>query len=325
LAKTVHIYERPFTVTGGESDDYYRSIFDGCDATDTVMTAILPHVAHDAVCIDVGANIGLYSLGLSTLAPEGRIFAFEPSPAAFSHLQANLAANRVVNVEAFPLAVTDSTGTVVFHDFSFYSAGSFAADERSLLTAEFFGSEVLEAATTTLDDFVFGRDLERIDLVKIDVEGAELAVLAGAEKTLATFRPTVVMEFNTFGFTIHQGVLPQTALARIRELFPHVFVMDRTDGALTRLETPYEMYRFLYDNGIHGPTDNLLCTFSDLDVTRRYGPTASPPANERPVELEAEAMRRTVSWRVTAPLRAVRRGLDPVLGRIRAVRGRMGD
>jgi len=322
MSKTVKIYGRTFIVSGGEGDDYYRHIPDGADITDSVMAAIKPHIQPNAVCLDVGANIGLYSLGLSSLAPRGRIYGFEPSPSAYGHLQENLEVNRAANVDACNLAVSDSTGTVHFHDFSFFSAGSFSSDEGSLLSSESYGSQSFEAATTTLDEFVADRKLDRVDFIKVDVEGAELSVLAGAEKTLATYRPITVLEFNTFGFTIHQSVLPQVALARIKELFPHVFVMDRVDGALCRLETPHEIYEFLYDNGIHGPADNMLCSFDDLPVTRRYShiATINAPYRGAAATAEAEAMRHTLSWRVTAPLRQARTRLDPVITKAQAVR-----
>lgn len=325
MSKNVRIYSRLFTISGGEGDDYYRHIPDGADMTDSVMVAIKPHVADDAVCLDVGANIGLYSLGLSVLAPRGRIYAFEPSPSCFGHLQSNLSANRIDNAEATQVAVSDTTGTVHFHDFDFFSAGSFSSDEGSLLDTESYGSQAFEAQATTLDDFVADREIERVDFIKVDVEGAELSVLAGAEKTLATWRPKVVLEFNTFGFSIHQSVLPQVALARLREVFPHVFVMDRVDGALSRLETPHEIYEFLYDNGIHGPADNLLCTFDDLDVTRRYSHawTAAAPLRSAAALAEAEAMRRTLSWRLTAPLRQARPHIDALMPAARAVRRRL--
>jgi len=325
MSKTVKIYGRTFTVSGGEGDDYYRHIPDGGDITDSVMAAIEPHVKSDSVCLDVGANIGLYSLGLSALAPKGRVYAFEPSPSAFGHLQSNLQVNRATNVVASNLAVSDTTGTVHFHDFSFFSAGSFSSDEGSLLSSESYGSQSFEAATTTLDELVADRKLDRVDFVKVDVEGAELSVLAGAEKTLATFRPITVLEFNTFGFTIHQSVLPQVALARIKELFPHVFVMDRLDGGLCRLETPHEMYELLYANGIHGPADNMLCSFDDLPVTRRYTHLSNVNAPYRAAAglAEAEAMRHTLSWRVTAPLREARRRLDPAIVRAQSVRRRL--
>lgn len=319
MPKTISIYGRPFAVGGDEGDDYYRHIPDGADLTDPVLQALRPHVSREAICIDAGANIGLYTLAMSSLAPDGRVHAFEPSPTAFGHLQENLQVNRVTNAEASPFALGSGTGTVQFHDFSFFSAGSFAADEASLLTSESYGSSVSETPVTTIDSVVAERGLPRVDFLKIDVEGAELSVLDGAADMLAKHRPTVILEFNSFGFAMHQSTLPQVALARIRRIFPYVFVIDRADGELARLETPREEYDFLYDNGIHGPADNFLCSFVELDVNRRYSRLAS----RVPADIdEADAMRRTVSWRITAPLREARARIDR--GRTASFMGRFG-
>jgi hypothetical protein len=179
----------------------------------------------------------------------------------------------------------------------------------------------------------------------------------------------VVLEFTSFGFTLHQGILPQAALARIRAIFPYVYVMDRRDGSLRRLSTARDTYAFLYDNGIRGPVDNLLCSFQDLGIRRGYEPlalaestfgpagstvppaesadalaestdalaestdalaestdalaesTEAAPAPPAAVELLA-AMHNTVSWRVTAPLRAVRTRFVSLAQRLSARRGR---
>ena len=336
MPKTISIYGRPFVVGGGEADAYYCLLPDGADLTDgtgvndavnadraggvgdvtrgagvdptdPVLVALRSHVGPQAVCVDAGANIGLYSLAMSALAPDGRVYAFEPSPTAFGHLEENLRRNRVPNVEASPLALGDRAGTVEFHDFSYFSAGSFAAGEGSLLSSASYGSTVSQAPVTTLDQVAADVPLERVDLVKIDVEGAELSVLEGAAAVLAAHRPTVILEFNSFAFAMHQSVLPQVALARIRRTFPYVYVIGREDGTLARLESPSEEYDFLYDNGIHGPSDNFVCTFADLDVGRRYERIGGKPP-EGPSE--ADEMRRTMSWRITRPLREAKARLQ---------------
>ena len=319
--KSVQIFDRAVSVAGSDEDDYFRHIVDGSDLTDPVLRALRPHVGDDGWCFDVGANIGLYSLGLAALAPRGRVFAFEPSPGSAEFLRANLRRNQAENVEVFATALADREGTVSFHDVPFFTAGSFTAEEGTWLGSDAVGSTLVQVPCTTLDAFVEDHAVERVDLLKIDVEGAELAVLEGGVKTLAAHRPTVVMEFNSFAFTLHAGTLPQMALTRIMATFPHVFVIDRGDGSLARLRTPAQAYQFLYVNGIYGPTDNLLCSFTDLDVERDFvlpdavAGTATPDSVAAARELEA--MRRTLSWRVTAPLRAARSCLDrmPTVGR----------
>lgn len=330
VSKMLQLFKRSFTVAGSDDDDYYRAFPSGADVTDSVLLAIRPFVANDAVCFDVGANIGLYSLAFAAVAPQGRTYAFEPSPGTFDYLRHNVEANSLNNVEVFKLALGDQAqGTVHFHDIPFFTAGSFAVDEGSFLTSEVLGSNFFEAPATTIDAFVTEHGLDRIDLIKIDVEGAELSVLDGAKHTLSTMQPKVVLEFNSFGFTLHQAILPQVALERIRSIFPYVYVMNRGDGSLGLLTTDTQTYAFLYDNGIRGPVDNLLCSFQDLGIRRGYVPLAVSDgvAAARVVPhphpaAELDAMRRTLSWRVTEPLRAVRTRVGPVLDRLDGLRRR---
>jgi FkbM family methyltransferase len=322
MSKEVRLYGRRFVLSGGDGDDYYSHIRDGADLTDPVLHALRPVVGEDAVCVDAGANIGIHSLGMSHLAPQGHVYAFEPSPGAFDWLQRNLSQNGVTNVTAVQSALSDRVGTIGFHDVPFFTAGSFTAEEGSYLGSGAVGSNLVEVPCTTLDTFVEAHRVQRVDVVKIDVEGAELAVLDGAQRTLADHRPVVVMEFNSFGFSMHNDVLPHVALTRVQAIFPHVFVIDRLDGSLARLSTPAEAYQFLYLNGIHGPADNLLCAFTDRPAERNFRLTEAVRGSGSPdptgAAAELEAMKRTVSWRVTAPLRAARTRLDrePSLRRV---------
>jgi FkbM family methyltransferase len=318
VAKVVRILGQRVEVSGSDADDYFLGLPDGTDITDNVLVALRRVVTEDSICVDAGANIGLYSLGLSSLAPRGRVLAFEPSVGAMKWLDENLAFNHVANVETFGVALSDRVGTLHFHDVPWFLAGSFTTQDGAYLSSDAVGSTLVDVVSTTLDAFVTEVGIERVDVIKIDVEGAEMAVIDGAARTLAEHRPVVVMEFNSFAFTLHQELLPQHALSRIQEIFPYVFVIDRVDGSLSRLSTPAECYGFLYNNGIHGPTDNLLCSFEDQPVTddrslevagvHTAPPPPSPPVH--PVVAELEAMRRTLSWRVTAPLRAVRRRVN---------------
>ena len=309
VSKTVTIFGRPLRIHGSEVDDYYRQLPDGGELLDPVLAGIRPFVREDAVCLDIGANIGLYTLALAALARDGKVWAFEPAPGSYDFLNQNIAINHMDNVEAFNVAVAATAGTVDFHDIPFFTAGSFAVEGDSFLTSEVLGSSFFRAPSVTVDQFVAEHELTRLDLVKIDVEGGELSVLEGATGSLTRHRPVVVLEFNSFGFSLHNAVLPQVALGRIQELFPYVFVIDRIDGSLSRLTTAHEAYEFLYDNGIHGPVDNLLCCFDDLPVEKGY---RRLPAHDSAAAAVARlrAMERTVSWRVTAPLRRARVRMD---------------
>lgn len=269
VTKKIGLVGRQFTVSGSPNDDYFRALPEG-NYDDPVLTGLLPYIGDKAVSIDVGANIGLYSLALSVLAPGGKVYAFEPSPDAFGNLQKNLAQNKVTNVKVSQLALGDSTDSVRFHEIPFFTAGSFTVDDSCFLTSEMLGSTYFEAPCTTLDEFVKSEGIDHLDLIKVDVEGGEMSVIEGALQTIEEHRPLVVLEFSTFALTLKHSTLPKVALERLTQVFPYIFVIGRDDGILRRIATGTETYDFLYDNGIHGPVDNLLCCHEDLGISRGY-------------------------------------------------------
>ena len=144
------------------------------------------------VFIDVGANVGLYALKAARLVgPTGRVLALEPGTEAHGHLTANLALNDFGWAEAMKVAASDRAGEAVLHHVPLGNdpqAFSLIANDR----AE--AGETVE--TLTLDSLVERCGLGRVDLIKIDVEGAEPLVIAGAKSLLATFRPAVIFECN---------------------------------------------------------------------------------------------------------------------------------
>ncbi len=137
------------------------------------------HARPDWVTMDIGANVGLYSLLLSRLTPEGTIHAFEPTETA-GLLRANLAAAGATNVAVHQVALGAATGT------------------RQDAIYRIWGAEPETRAYpfTTLDAFVEQAGITRVDCVKIDVDGFDLEVLKGAVRTLAHFDPWLVIELN---------------------------------------------------------------------------------------------------------------------------------
>jgi len=141
------------------------------------------------VVVDVGANIGYHTLTLSRLVgPNGKVLAFEPHPVTRARLEANLAANDCHNVNVFPIALSDREGAG-----KLFEPTETAAHGQSSLRAR--GEwRAVDCRTAPLDALL--SDLPRLDLIKIDVEGAEGLVLAGAREILQRFRPHVIIERN---------------------------------------------------------------------------------------------------------------------------------
>src|SRR5258708_34690942 len=142
----------------------------------------------DGVVLDIGANLGLFALVVRTILPCRRIIAFEPAPSTFAALSSNIARNGAANIECRQLAVSDHDGTVPFvireHARANSSIGSTAPDRG--------GATSVDVPSVTLDRFASEAHIERIALLKVDVEGFEAAVFAGASRVLSTLRPQLV-------------------------------------------------------------------------------------------------------------------------------------
>jgi FkbM family methyltransferase len=144
--------------------------------------------------LDIGANVGYYTVLAAMINPECRIHSFEPSPSTFGVLSENVAANHLLNVQVHQLALGDKTGTLKFNiyaDQAFNSPGAGTNDKH-----HFFKNgplRVIDVPSVRLDEFLAEHHLPQPDIVKLDVEGFELFVLKGANKLLASDNPPVLL------------------------------------------------------------------------------------------------------------------------------------
>ena len=134
---------------------------------------------------DVGANAGLYTLpSARVVAPGGRVYAFEPMTRNIAFLRRHIAMNRLVNVDVRETAVADVTGTLRMAE----------GDSPSEFHVDPHGDH--EVAVTTLDSWRAAAASPPPDLVKIDVEGSEGAVLRGGARTLSEGRPAIFLSLH---------------------------------------------------------------------------------------------------------------------------------
>lgn len=154
------------------------------------LRVLAPHLPSGGVMIDIGANIGIYTLVAARLVgPYGRVLAFEPAAEAHETLMANLEANSFTNVLAWRLALTDAIGTArLSHEPD--------ASRNAILTGPPGTDDYEEVETGTLDAIDARERLPRVDLIKVDVEGAEELALRGAAGVLARHSPVVIFEVN---------------------------------------------------------------------------------------------------------------------------------
>ena len=161
----------------------YHGVFDVHDAP-----ALFQGIGAGSIFLDIGAYFGYYSL-LATQYGAG-VHAFEPVGQNFALLQAQLALNGHPSVQAHRIALSDTVGQASFAlpDADNRGRGHLASAEDGVKT------ETVEL--TTLDVFAERTGLARLDALKLDVEGAEIKVLAGGRATLRRFRPTMLIELN---------------------------------------------------------------------------------------------------------------------------------
>lgn len=157
---------------------------------DQVVRAVKALVAPGHCVVDVGANIGRITvLASRQVGPMGRVVAFEPSPKVISSLYRNLEINRCANVTVHNVAVTDLDGALTFNMPLGTNSGW--GSLRELAT----GAAVrIEVSGRRLDSLLAG--LPPVRLLKVDVEGADLRVIRGAQALLRRDLPAVVLEYS---------------------------------------------------------------------------------------------------------------------------------
>ncbi len=153
--------------------------------------------------LDIGANIGIYSINAARRISPGRVYAFEPVPENVSLLRRNIDLNGLDNVDVIPSAVGERDGvapiflasTIGTHSLARKNALGIAGRRVSgAASGEDGSSEHLDVPMTTIDQFVAERSLD-VAVMKMDIEGYEGFGCAGAAETLSK-RPIFFMEFS---------------------------------------------------------------------------------------------------------------------------------
>lgn len=181
-------------VIGPRSHLLHRLLVNGIYEPDLVQL-FLSHIQKDRDVIDVGANVGFFTVLAAKQLGMGRVLAAEPTSAAYARLAANIQLNNVIkNVILFNGLVSDRDGqdtvNIVPGREEYSSMGDVV---HPSVAGQATQQEKIE--TCTLDTLVKDNNLNPA-LLKVDVEGAEALVFGGAERTLKTHKPVVISEFS---------------------------------------------------------------------------------------------------------------------------------
>lgn len=171
------------------NEDVGRSIVYGGSYESVESSYLRKRIRPDAVCLDIGANIGYFTMLLARVAIAGSVHAFEPISLNAALLSASIELNGFSNIIVNQCAVGAYTGDIFFSEASDSAYSSILDTKRKPL------NRTRRVPLITLDKYLDQSDVKRVDFLKADVEGAEGLVVAGASKLLSdeTRRPQLVL------------------------------------------------------------------------------------------------------------------------------------
>ncbi|MBI1803914.1 MAG: FkbM family methyltransferase [Ignavibacteriae bacterium] len=214
--------------------------FEGC--------LFLDSLSDNDIVIDVGANIGYYTLLASIRVESGKIFAFEPNLKSYLLLEKNVRENNLAQVETLNMAVGPDAGTM-----RLYLSPENNGDHRLYASAG-WPSEIVQVIA--LDPFISERQL-RPAVIKIDTQGFDYLVLKSMESFLRTASPlTLFTEFWHYGNT-QAHVPPEAYYNLLRTYFPQVEFIDETQQKSYPVDLDFIMTECGKQNGMMHA--NLLC------------------------------------------------------------------
>jgi len=163
---------------------YFLGEYEGAE-----LKLLNQHLASNSTFIDIGANFGLYTLSASKkITNSGKIICFEPYPENYQALMNNISINNLSKITAENKAVGDSQGKLKLY---------YQPNENNLgmVSASYIENSVVhEVEVISIDEYLKTQPLNKIDLIKIDVEGFEYQVLSGMKKALSTYSPKILIE-----------------------------------------------------------------------------------------------------------------------------------
>lgn len=180
------------------------------------------------IFVDIGAHIGYYTLFASKLVgPDGFVFAFEPNPDNCALLEKSIKTNGFTNIELVKKAAARSTGKT-----SLFMSGV-SNDNRCYDVGE--KRKRIEVETISLDDFFKGVQ-QKINFIKIDVDGFEFNVLRGAEKLISNSENLMLITEFCPSYLVQAGEDPQEYFLYLKKLGFDLFLIDDKKGELKKTD-----------------------------------------------------------------------------------------
>lgn len=205
------------------------------------------HMRTDSVFFDIGANDGFFSLHAARRCRNGSVHAFEPVANAQENLATSIHINKLTNIRINPTCMGDYDGEVQFHS----DRRTDVSGIKPTIHQDALGLTRITSPISRLDTYVQNNSIGRIDLIKIDTEGAEKLVLEGGQKTLKTFRPILHIELSSTNVAGYD--YPVAAILQMLSGLSYVVGALSTSGSFVPLP-----HRDVYDeNAFAVPAERL--------------------------------------------------------------------
>ncbi len=208
---------------------------------EAATTAVFQELVQPGMTVvDAGAHVGYFTLLAAGLVGEtGRVYAFEPEPSSYELLCKNIRVNGYINVVTIPKAVSNKQrGVKLWLDKVNLPCSSFSEDNALFFSkGNLLEKGVLEVETIALDDF-FENTIknDKVDVIKLDTQGAEGLIVEGAGRTLRSPNLKVFMEFWPYGIR-NVGTDPLELLYKLQEYGFTIKLINEKNQALESIET----------------------------------------------------------------------------------------
>ena len=253
----VMIGEKQYHVFAPKGDSYLESV--GPVFEPLMVKVFMSLLRRDFYCLDIGANIGITTILFSENCKH--VDSFEPSPTTFDVLKRNIRASRLKN--ASPINVGLGAENM-------QSSLAYAPDNRSggfvaNLTSPAKSHTVETIQIRKLDDMYLLKQEQKIDFIKIDVEGFEKRVLEGGSRLVAEHKPIVVLELNHWCLNAFQRISVPDFFDYLRSIFPFLYAIN-SNGTYADLHNESESFMVMYEHIIHFNYSNLIGAFNDTQL-----------------------------------------------------------
>lgn len=245
--------KKKFRVQGSEKD---KSIIGAIEYNQgyyevNVMSVLERNINNDDVCMDIGANIGVISLALGYLCNNGKVYSFEPSVNNFEYLNKNVDINKLNNIEVINKGLYDKDCEL---DFSYIEevAGCSFASEVGVREGM-----MEKISCINFDKWCIENSIDKIDFIKMDVEGAEIRAFQGMINSIKRLKPKMIIEFNPGPIERFYNSDPEELFLLLKDNFNTISLID-PEGEMI-LITDYSQLKILVNKG--KGWEDLFCEF----------------------------------------------------------------